>query len=249
MARRVADVARLFAVMAAYDPDDPTSVDHDFGNFLPRLGDGVAGLRIGVPRNFFFDDVDPDIEAAVRAGAAQFARLGATLVEIDLPGADETFEQTAVQIYCDAANFHRQRLEEEPDAFSGPIYERMSRGLKLTGVDYAASLRFKEAWKRTLARAFEDVDLILSPTSPVAPLPLEDSPDLHRLTARAASLTYAGSLGSIPGLSLPCGFTADGLPVGLMLQAAWWNDPLLLQAGVAYQAVTDWHERRPGEAP
>lgn len=248
MARRVADVARLFAVMAAYDPDDPTSVDHDFGNFLPRLGDGAAGLRIGVPRNFFFDDVDPDIEAAVRAGAAQFERLGATLVDIDLPGADETFEQTAVQIYCDAANFHRQRLEEEPDAFSRPIYERMSRGLKLTGVDYAASLRFKEAWKRTLARAFEDVDLILSPTSPVAPLPLEDSPDLHRLTARAASLTYAGSLGSIPGLSLPCGFTADGLPVGLMLQAAWWNDPLLLQAGAAYQAATDWHERRPGEA-
>ena len=86
----------------------------------------------------------------------------------------------------------------------------------------------------------------MSPTTPVPALPLEDTPDLHELTGRAASLTYAGSLASIPGLSLPCGFTNDGLPAGVMLQAAWWNDPLLLQAGCAYQSVTDWHERRPG---
>lgn len=99
---------------------------------------------------------------------------------------------------------------------------------------------------RTVGEAFDDVDVILSPTTPVAALPLEDSPDLHSLTGRAASLTYAGSLASIPGLSLPCGFTKDGLPVGLMLQAAWWQDPLLLRAGCAYQVATDWHERRPG---
>ena len=99
---------------------------------------------------------------------------------------------------------------------------------------------------RTVGEAFEGVDVILSPTTPVPALPLEDTPDLHVLTGRAASLTYAGSLASIPGLSLPCGFTMDGLPAGVMLQAAWWNDPLLLQAGCAYQSVTDWHHRRPG---
>lgn len=99
---------------------------------------------------------------------------------------------------------------------------------------------------RTVGEAFDDVDVILSPTSPVPALALEDSPDLHALTARAASLTYAGSLASIPGLSLPCGFTENGLPVGMLLQSAWWDDPLLLRAGCAYQSVTDWHERRPG---
>ena len=246
MARRVEDVARIFAVTVGYEPSDPHSIDHDFGNFLPRLHDGIEGLRIGIPRNFFFDNIDPDIEAAVRNAADVFEGLGAELVEIELPGAEQAFPQVCVQIYCDAANFHRQRLTEEPEAFSAPIYERMKRGLEISGVEYAASMRFKETWMRTIGEAFNVVDVILSPTTPVPALPLEDTPDLHELTGRAASLTYAGSLASIPGLSLPCGFTNDGLPAGVMLQAAWWNDPLLLQAGCAYQSVTDWHERRPG---
>jgi aspartyl-tRNA(Asn)/glutamyl-tRNA(Gln) amidotransferase subunit A len=246
MARRVEDVARIFAVTVGYEPSDPHSIDHDFGNFLPRLHDGIEGLRIGIPRNFFFDNIDPDIEVAVRNAADVFESLGAELVEIDLPGAEQAFPKVCVQIYCDAANFHRQRLTEEPNAFSAPIYERMKRGLEIPGVDYAASMRFKETWMRTVGEAFEGVDVILSPTTPVPALPLEDTPDLHVLTGRAASLTYAGSLASIPGLSLPCGFTTDGLPAGVMLQAAWWNDPLLLQAGCAYQSVTDWHHKRPG---
>ncbi len=246
MARRAVDVARMFAVMAGYDASDPHSIDHDFGNFLPRLHDGVAGMRIGIPRNFFFDSIDADIEAAVRKAASEFEALGAELIEVDLPGAEETYLHTSVLIYCDAALFHRQRLTDERQAFSPPIYKRMSRGLDLTGVDYAAAVRFKETWMRTVANVFDDVDMILSPTTPVPALPLEDAPNLHELTRRAASLTYAGSIASIPGLSMPCGFTGCGLPVGMMLQAAWWNDPLLLKAGCAYQMVTDWHERRVG---
>ena len=121
----------------------------------------------------------------------------------------------------------------------------MSRGLEIKGVELAAALRFKEQWMRTVGEAFDAVDMILCPTTPIPPLPLEDAPDLHELTARAASLTYPGSLASIPGLSLPCGFTKAGLPVGLQLQAAWWNEPLLLQAGCAYQSKADWHEKRP----
>jgi aspartyl-tRNA(Asn)/glutamyl-tRNA(Gln) amidotransferase subunit A len=245
MARHVEDVARIFAVTVGYEPSDPHSIDHDFGNFLPRLQNGIEGLRIGIPRNFFFDNIDPDINVAVRNAADIFEGLGAELVEIELPGAEQAFPQVCVQIYCDAANFHQQRLTEEPNAFSAPIYERMKRGLEISGVDYAASLRFKESWMRTVGEAFEGVDVILSPTTPVPALPLEDTPDLHELTGRAASLTYAGSLASIPGLSLPCGFTKDGLPAGVMLQAAWWNDPLLLQVGYAYQSVTDWHKKRP----
>ena len=245
MARHVEDVARIFAVTVGYEPSDPHSIDHDFGNFLPRLQNGIEGLRIGIPRNFFFDNIDLDIDVAVRNAMDVFEGLGAELVEIELPGAEQAFSQVCVQIYCDAANFHRQRLTEEPNAFSAPIYERMKRGLEISGVDYAASLRFKESWMRTVGEAFEGVDVILSPTTPVPALPLEDTPDLHELTGRAASLTYAGSLASIPGLSLPCGFTKDGLPAGVMLQAAWWNDPLLLQVGYAYQSVTDWHKKRP----
>ena len=89
--------------LLTYDASDPHSIDHDFGNFLPRLHDGVAGMRIGLPRNFFFDGIDADIEAAVRTAASQFEALGAELVEVDLPGAEETYLHASVLIYCDAA--------------------------------------------------------------------------------------------------------------------------------------------------
>ena len=245
MARRVEDVARIFAVIAGYDATDPHSIDHDFGNFLPRLHDGVKGMKIGLPRNYFFENIDSEIDVLVREGAAVFERLGAEIVEIDMPGAEEAQPQAAIQIYCDAANYHRRRLESEPESFSKPVFERMSRGLDIKGVELASALRFKEQWMRTVEEVFDAVDMILCPTTPILPLSLEDTPDLHELTARAASLTYPGSLASIPGLSLPCGFTKSGLPVGLQLQAAWWNDPLLLRAGCAYQSETVWHEGRP----
>ena len=245
MARRVEDVARIFAVMTGYDAADPHSIEHEFGNFLPRLHNGVKGLTIGLPSNYFFENVDPEIDTLVREGAAVFEGLGAELVEIDLPGAEEAQQQATVQIYCDAANYHRQRLENEPDGFSQPVFDRMSRGLDIRGVELAAALRFKDQWMRSVAQVFDSVDIILCPTTPIPAILIENSPDLHEMTARAASLTYPGSLASIPGLSLPCGFTKSGLPVGLQLQAAWWNDPLLLQIGCAYQSQTAWHEVRP----
>ena len=137
-------------------------------------------------RNYFFENIDPEIDSLVREGAAVFERLGAELVEIELPGAEEAQPQATIQIYCDAANYHRHRLENEPEAFSKPIYDRMSRGLEIKGVELAAALRFKEQWMRTVGEAFDAVDMILSPTTPIPPLPLEDAPDLHELTARAA---------------------------------------------------------------
>ncbi|MFP6777305.1 MAG: amidase family protein, partial [Alphaproteobacteria bacterium] len=100
--------------------------------------------------------------------------------------------------------------------------------------------------QRTLKRIFEEeVDMILAPTVPITPPPITGDENLHEATRDAARFTYGSALSSHPGLSVPCGFTPDGLPIGLMLEATWWNEPLLFCAGVAYQSVTDWHTRRP----
>ena len=245
MARRVEDVARVFSVLVGYDVEDPHSIDNAYGNFLPRLHDGVKGLKIGLPRNYFFENIDSEIEIAVHKGIEVFRELGAEFIELDMPGAEQAQMHACTQIYCDAANYHLQRLKNEPNAFSSTIYERMKRGLEISGIGYAASMRFKENWIRALRLVFDFVDIILCPTTPIPSLPLLDSPDLHELTTRTASLTYPGSLASIPGLSIPCGFTSDGSPIGLMLQSAWWNEPLLLKAGCSYQSLTDWHLKRP----
>ena len=244
MARRVAAVARIFAALAAYDPLDPVSRDLPLGNFLPSLGDGIAGVRVGLARNFFFEDVDDGVEAAVREGARTLESLGARLVDVTLAGAETAQRWTTIMAYADACAYHRERLDAGPGAISRPVYERMMLGRDFGAVDYAEAMRGREAWRRTLAEAFETVDVLLAPTTPRPAPPIADERSLHRATQEATRFTYGGALASIPGLSLPCGFAADGLPVGMMLEAAWGAEPLLLRMGHAYQTATDWHLRR-----
>ncbi len=245
LARRVADVARLFAVIAGYDPADPNSVDRPLENFLPGLGDGVAGLRIGVPRHFYFDDLPGSIEEAVRAAIAELASLGAELVEVDLPGVAETHQAMSTLIFADACAFHGARLAEAPELFTEPVYERMRNGLAVTGVQYAKALRFKEDWKRVVRELFATIDILATPTVPIETPLIEQTGNLLSATRNATRNTFAGALADLPGLSLPCGFTAAGMPIGLQLEAAWWREPVLLRAGHAYQLATDWHLARP----
>ncbi len=244
MARSAADVARLFAALVGYDSLDPVSADQPLENFLPHLGDGVAGVRLGMPRNFYYDDVDPAIGDAVHAAAAVLESCGAALVPVTVPGAETAQHWTTVMAYADACDYHAERLAAGPGALSEPVHRRMSMGLAFTGVDYAQAMRGREAWRRALKEVFTEVDALLVPTTPAPVPPIADDRSLHETTQHATRFTYGGALAAIPGLSLPCGFTSNGLPIGMMLEAAWWHEPLLLRVGHAYQAVTDWHLRR-----
>ncbi len=246
MAREVADVARLFAALSGYDADDPVSADQPLANFLPTLGDGIAGARIGIARRFHFQRLHPEVEQAVLDSVAVFERLGAEIRDIELPGAELAQDWNIAQIYGDICAHFKERLDREPESFSPRVRARMMLGLDFTAVDYAEAMRGKEIWRRTLKRTFEnEVDMILAPTVPMPPPPITGDENLHEATRDAARFTYGSALSSHPGLSVPCGFTADGLPIGLMLEAAWWNEPLLFRAGVAYPRETDWHRRRP----
>ena len=245
MARSVSDVARIFAVIAGHDARDPYAVTRPLENFLPSLNDGIEGVRIGMPRNFYFEDVHPEIDAATRQAAGVLESLGAELVEVDVPGAAEMQHWTTIMIFCDALAFHAERRKNNPEKFSPGVFDRMTHGESFTGVDYANALRAREAWKSDLARLFDGIDVLLSPTLPTQVPPIEEDVSLLEATKGCTRNTYAGAFGQLPGLSVPCGFSSDGLPIGLQLEAAWWNDPLLLRVGHAYQGVTDWHLRRP----
>lgn len=245
MARTVADVARLFAVMAAYDDADPISDPRPLENFLPTLGDGISGLRIAVPRNHYFDSLDSDVAHAVEAAIKTLEAQGARISDVTLEGAETALESLAVLIYSDACMVHEERLSGQDESWGAQTIERMRMALTHTSRDYARALRAKENWQRSLARLFDQHDVVLTPTLPHPPPPIEDNRSLYEATTRVAANTYAGALGSLPGLSIPCGATPDGLPIGLQLEAAWWAEPTLLRTGYAYQQATDWHRRRP----
>ncbi|MEK9946733.1 MAG: amidase [Alphaproteobacteria bacterium] len=244
MARRVEDVARLFAVLAGFDPKDPLSADHPLENFLPTLDDGIEGLRIGIPENFFFDDIHPDVEKAVLEATKHFESLGASLHKVTVTGAETAHKWAATMIYSDLCAHFGDVIENQPEMISPAVLERMKAGLVHTGVDYARGMRAQEIWKRTLQALFQDVDVILTPTTPGEPAPIADSRKLLDATHDATKFTYGGGLSGTPAISLPCGLTGNNLPIGVMLEGPWWSEPMLLRAGAAYQRETDWHLRR-----
>lgn len=246
MARSVAEVARLFAALAGPEPDDPAWHGRaPLENFLPRLGDGIAGLRIGIPSHHYFEGAEPDIAQAVMDAAHVLEKLGALLSDVRLPGAEEAPQQAFVMIAADAAHFHAERLAGGRDAWDGQTWDRMKTGSAATSVDYAASVAAKRAWKRTLAAAFREVNVLLTPVTPARTPPVADSRNLLEATRAATQNTYPGAFGELPGLAAPCGFGADGMPIGLQLEAAWGDEPVLLRVGVAYQAATEWHRAEP----
>lgn len=246
VARNVVDVARLFAVIGGYDPEDPYSSPATLPNFLPTIHDGIQGKTIGIPNNHYFDNCDDDVVDAVRQAASILERQGARLVEIDVPMVEDAQEMATRIVFSDACSFHGERLRSAPESFSPDIYDRMSRGLAFSGTDYAEAMTFKLAWKNELRRIFRSVDLLLSPTAPVGAPPIEDGKSLYDSTRDLVRNTYCGALGNIPGLSVPCGFTRAGLPIGLQLEAAWGQEPLLFQAGCSFQKNTEFHLRKPG---
>lgn len=243
LAHRAVDVARLLAAIEGYDPDDVTSVRGPADEVIRTLDRGVDGLRIGVPTRFFFDDIDPQVEAAVRAAIDELERLGASVHEVVVEGAEEAQRRMQQMLYPDAAAFHEQRMAESAERFGSDVYTRLQLGPQTTSVEYAKAVAWRHRWLRELGRRFEQVDVIATPTAP-APPPLIDGADMITTTHALTTLTYGWSIGNLPALSVPCGF-ADGLPVGLQLAGRPWEDGLLLRVAAAYQSVTDWHTHRP----
>ena len=244
MANTVEDVALLFSVMAGYDPEDPFSDPSELQNFLPQLNDGIVGLKIGRPRNHYFDGVSGPVGSAIEEAMRALSALGAKIVDIDVPGASEVPEWYPVMLISDARDIHVERIKGDKERWEPQTLDRLHMGARYTGADYAHALRVREKWGLTMARVFQEVDILLSPTCPIVAPPIDESRNLYEATRALSKNTVVGSFARIPGLSVPCGFSPEGLPIGLQLEAAQWSESILLQAGAAYQSATDWHQRR-----
>ena len=245
MARNVSDLARILAVISNEGPSEAPTSATSLGNFLPTLNDGISGLRIGVPRNHYFVGCDDDIAEATMNAIRVLERQGAHIIDVDVDGAKETQDWYTIQVYSDACAFHENRIDEHPELFEPQVLERMLVGRNFTGVDYANACRAREGWQRSLATLYQDIDILASPTTPQPPAFIDDDKSLLEATKAASHNTYAGGFGANPGLSLPSGFDRNGLPTGLQLEAAWWEEPMLLRAGITYQAATEWHLATP----
>jgi aspartyl-tRNA(Asn)/glutamyl-tRNA(Gln) amidotransferase subunit A len=246
IARHVGDLARILAAIAGHDPEDPSS--EDFSGDLAWLqpNPDIQQLRIGVLGGFYAADVTPEIALAVARVGQVLQAEGAVLVPVELPEAAEALEAATTIIYADACALHAKALDQRRQLISPAVYERMVRGRAMDAPTYARALRFRERWRRDLRKIFGGIDALMLPASPVTAPPIEaTSGDLHAATRAATRFTFGGGLAGIPGLALPCGFDAAGLPIGVLFEAAWGHETTLLRVGEAWQQASDWHLRRP----
>ncbi len=245
MARSVRDVAALYAAIAGYDPDDPRAVEHVTPDVLSPHEEDLAGLRVGIPREFFWSGLDDGIDDAVRGLAERLEALGAELVDISIPSVEEAQLICTQLIRTEALALHETDLARRPEAFSSAAARRLALGRDVSGVEVSRMTGRMYDLRRDLRRLFSSgLDLLLTPTAPAVAPPIEGA-EMIATTARMTRFAYPWSVAALPVLSLPCGVTADGLPVGAQLAAAPWHERLLVGAGLALQDATDWHRLRP----
>ena len=247
-ARNVRDLALALQLLAGHDPADPGSADVPAEDYVADLEKGAKGLRVLVPTVHFFTEAEPEVEAAVREAAKLFASLGARVEERELPHADLLRETQRTIIASESAAYHREHMKD-PEAFGPYVLDRMKHAWTLGSVELAVARRVQAEIRSAWTAVLRDVDVILTPTTPAPALPREDDrPAGERDAAAARFMTMYTSpfnLTGLPAISVPCGFTRAGLPVGLQLAAGPWREAMLLRAARAYERETAWHERHP----
>jgi aspartyl-tRNA(Asn)/glutamyl-tRNA(Gln) amidotransferase subunit A len=250
MARTVADAAALLQVMAGYDPKDPTTRRDTVPDYLGALAGGLKGLRVGVPHDQFLALMEPDVGAAIQDALGVLKQAGATLVDVRFPPLDPVVAAHRAIIFSEAAAAHEELIRTRAGEFSDEVRPLLQAGLFLTATQYLAA---QQARRKTIAayRAlWRSFDVLVTPTSPIA------APAIGATAARFGEkevplvrvfldLTLPFNLTGQPAISIPCGFTRGGLPIGLQLVGRPFDEATLFRAAAAYESATPWHSRTP----
>jgi aspartyl-tRNA(Asn)/glutamyl-tRNA(Gln) amidotransferase subunit A len=243
LTRTVRDAALMLQVLAGHDPRDPSSVTRPVPDFTAGIDRGISGQRIGVARAFFFEDCAADVVAAVDAALGVLEELGAVVEETALPDMDAAYTIGTITIAVEGAAFHAADLRERPELFSEELRAAFELGGFYSGVDYVQAQRLRRHLMETTTRAMAGLDAVVIPTSPVAATPIVGTPPEHAMLRPRNTMPF--NVLGLPAISVPCGFTRDGLPVGLQIVGKAFDEAGILGIAHAYEQATEWHRRRP----
>jgi amidase len=248
MTRSAADAAAVLAAIAGADPNDPTALTGPVPDYLAELGQGVRGLRIGIDSNYNGQDVDPAVQAALKAGEEVFRDLGATFRRVRFPAPDAVVAGWLPLCAVEMALAHEATHPSQADRY-GPIVNTVIKlGQRTAGTEIARIQRERAIFSGRVAALFEEIDLLLCPALPGPPPTVEAiasgdyDPKAAALRLRfTAPMDMTGS----PTITLPGGFTPDGLPLAIQVVGRHLAESVLLRAGAAFQGATGWHRQRP----
>jgi len=265
----LADCARVMEVIAGHDPRDSTSVDQPVPAYTKTLNDPVKGLKIGVPKEFFGEGLDPEVEAAVRSALKEYEKQGAKLIDVSLPHSPYALAAYYIVAPAEASSnlarydgmHYGHRTKEKTDlistyaksrseGFGKEVQRRIMIGTYVLSSGYSAKYYLKAQKVRRLVKqdfddAFKQCDVVMGPTTPTPAFKAGDKAADPLAMYLCDVYTVSCNLAGIPGISIPCGFTKSGLPIGLQLLSPPFDEEKMLRIGRMYESVTDWHTKRP----
>ena len=247
MTRTVEDTALMLQAIAGYDPKDLTTSRLPVPDYSAALRENVQGLRIGVPRRSFSNPdagVDSETLTVVDKALAALEELGARVEEVNLPSLEYAGIANLVIVLSEAFAYHQMNLRSQRENFGKIVRDRLYIGGLLTANDYVQAQRVRSRVTQEFADFFRHVDLLAMPTSP-APAPLYDEYDPVSQLFGAASFTEPFNLTGMPAISVPCGFSLSGLPIGLQIAGKPFDESIVLRAAYTYQQHARWYKQRP----
>jgi aspartyl-tRNA(Asn)/glutamyl-tRNA(Gln) amidotransferase subunit A len=253
-ARTARDCARLLRVLAGHDPADPTSSRRDVPDYERAIEQDAAGLRVGIPRNYFFEALAPDVRDAMDAALRALEGAGLRLVPVEVDHAEHMTELSRVVVYSEAAALHGHWLRTRPQDYSPQVRARAATGIAIPAAAYLEALHLRtRLLRRYVEQVHSQCDVLFTPTLPI-PVPtiaetdVGGSAQMWETIAKMVRCTAPFNYLGVPALAVPAGFTHNGLPASFQLIGRPFAEALLLRVAAAYQSVTDWHERVPAAA-
>jgi len=253
MTRTTVDAALMLQVLAGYDPRDTSSLDTKVPDYTAAMRSATSSLRIGIPRDFFFEGLDPDIQAAMEAALFVLKTLTGEQRDIAPLATNGTYgdvmDPYIAILQAEAYAYHQDYVAKTPELYQKPTIERILAGSKITTTTYVQSRRQMEQIRRAVSRGFDAVDLLITPTTPVPPFEIadlqSDSTTTRPKELRMLHNTRPFDMFGAPTISVPCGITRSGLPIGMQITGPPGDEATVLRLAYAYEEATDWHDRRP----
>jgi aspartyl-tRNA(Asn)/glutamyl-tRNA(Gln) amidotransferase subunit A len=237
MARNVRDVAILLQGIAGYDPKDAWSINMPVDDYTsPGLQD-LSSLRVALASDGYFTDntiVDAEVQNAVDGAALVFESLGAIVERVPFPNAREATMANGLMTPCDAAAFHHQRLEENPQGFGQDVLKRLQTGAAYSSTEYSLARRVQTILRCQFKEFFEEYDLLLTPTTPIT-APIRGTADAVERARLLTRYTAPFNLTGLPALTVPCGWSREKMPIGLQMIGKTWAEATILAAGELYE--------------
>lgn len=252
MARNVEDLAIVLQAIAGFDKHDPTTVNKAVPEYSSSLHQNISGIKIGVPTNYFFDFLEDEVEQSVKAAIEELEKLGATVVEMTIPELELCEYSELVTIQAEAAAYHHEMLVEKSHLYGNDVRTTLQAGELLSAVHYVKAQQARRIVQGAISRTFEQVDAIVAPSvSMVAPKWKESfkiiQGESKAVTAEFVRFAAPANLTGIPSLSVPTGFSSNGLPIGMQIMGKPFAEATLFTIASAYEESNNFSHRHPIE--